>query len=712
MPELTLVEAVRAALSRAMEDDPHVLVMGEDVGIDGGVFRATDGLVQRFGSARVRDTPLSELLIAGMAVGVAAQGFRPVAEIQFMGFLYPTIDQLVNHASRLRTRTRGRLTCPMVLRAPYGGGIRAPEHHSESAESMLAHIPGLRLVIPSSPRRAYGLLLSAIRDPDPVVFLEPKRLYRAAREEVADDGEGAPLDRCYVLREGGDITLIGWGAMLTETLAAADGLSDQGVAAEVIDVATLKPLDTTTILSSIEKTGRCVIVHEASLTGGYGGEISARIAEQGMLNLVAPVRRVAGYDTVMPLPRLEHHYMPSAAARHRGGARFDGLSVRSDTMPDEMQATRAAPADQDLFRFADDLGPAKIIHVTQPSLDLRAILVVDNVACGPSIGGARMAPDVSVDECFRLARAMTLKNAAAGLPHGGGKSVIVGDPTMQADEKEAIMRAFARAIGSITDYIVGPDMGTDERCMAWAKDEIGRAVGLPREIGGIPLDEIGATGFGVAVAGEVAQEFAGISLDGARIAVQGFGAVGQHAARFLSERGAVLVGASDSRGTISDSDGLDIDALQTIKQSGGSVVDHGTGVDADRDAIIDVACDVWIPAARPDVIRADNVDRLDTKLILQGANIPVTADAEAALHARGVLSVPDFIANAGGVICAAVEYAGGTETAALATIEEKIRRNSQEVLTAARDKSMLPREAALVTARARVDRAMSFRRDV
>lgn len=313
MPELTLVEAVRAALTRAMEDDERVLVMGEDVGIDGGVFRATDGLVQRFGSARVRDTPLSELLIAGMAVGVAAQGFRPVAEIQFMGFIYPTIDQLVNHASRLRTRTRGRLTCPMVLRAPYGGGIHAPEHHSESAESMLAHIPGLRVVIPSSPRRAYGLLLSAIRDPDPVVFLEPKRLYRAAREEVSDDGEGLPLDRCSVLREGGDVTVISWGAMLTETLSAADALADQDVAAEVIDVATLKPLDMATILASIEKTGRCVIVHEAPMTGGYGGEISARIAEQAMLNLVAPVRRVAGYDTVMPLPRLEHHYMPSPA---------------------------------------------------------------------------------------------------------------------------------------------------------------------------------------------------------------------------------------------------------------------------------------------------------------------------------------------------------------------------------------------------------------
>jgi pyruvate dehydrogenase E1 component beta subunit len=313
MPELSLVEAVRTALEHAMEEDQRVLVMGEDVGIDGGVFRATDGLVQRFGSGRVRDTPLSELLIAGMAVGAAAEGMRPVAEIQFMGFLYPTIDQLVNHASRLRTRTRGRLTCPMVLRAPFGGGIHAPEHHSESAESMLAHIPGLRVVVPSSPARAYGLLLSAIRDPDPVVFLEPKRLYRAAREWVDDDGGGLPLDRCFVLREGSEVTLVSWGAMVRETLQAAEALADEGIGAEVIDVATLKPLDMAAILASLQRTGRCVIVHEAPYTGGYGGEIAARIAEHGLFSLVAPIARVAGWDTVMPLPRLEHHYMPSPA---------------------------------------------------------------------------------------------------------------------------------------------------------------------------------------------------------------------------------------------------------------------------------------------------------------------------------------------------------------------------------------------------------------
>jgi len=320
MPELSLVEAVRAALGRAMSDDERVLVLGEDVGIDGGVFRATDGLAQRFGATRVRDTPLSETLIAGLAVGLAAQGYRPVAEIQFMGFLYPAIDQLVNHASRLRTRTRGRLTCPMVLRAPFGGGVHAPEHHSESAEAMLAHIPGLRVVIPSTARDAYGLLLSAIRAPDPVVFLEPKRLYRAAKDAVDDDGEGLPLDRCFIRREGGDVTVVSWGAMMTETLAAAETLAGEGIACEVIDVATLKPLDSQTILASVEKTGRCVIVHEAPYTGGYGGEIAARIAESGLMNLVAPIRRVTGWDTVMPLPRLERHYMPSperiaAAAR-------------------------------------------------------------------------------------------------------------------------------------------------------------------------------------------------------------------------------------------------------------------------------------------------------------------------------------------------------------------------------------------------------------
>lgn len=312
MSEINLVEAVRLALARAMVEDPRVLVLGEDVGADGGVFRATEGLLAGFGPERVIDTPLAEAAIAGISIGLAAQGFRPVAEIQFTGFIYPVIDQLANHAARLRTRTRGRLTCPMVLRSPCGGGIHAPEHHSESPEAMFTHIPGLRVVIPSSPRRAYGLLLAAIRDPDPVVFLEPTRLYRTAREEVADDGMAATLDRCFVLREGTDLTIVTWGGMVPEALAASDLLAARNIGAEIIDIATLKPLDAATILASVAKTGRCIIVHEAPLTAGFGAEIAARIAEEGLLSLVAPIERVTGFDTVMPLPRLERFYLPDA----------------------------------------------------------------------------------------------------------------------------------------------------------------------------------------------------------------------------------------------------------------------------------------------------------------------------------------------------------------------------------------------------------------
>lgn len=313
MPEVTLVEAVNLALAHEMQADENVVVFGEDVGVNGGVFRATAGLQERFGEERVMDTPLAETLIAGMAIGMAAQGLRPVAEIQFMGFIYPTLDQILNHASRLRYRTRGRLTCPMVLRAPFGGGIHAPEHHSESTETLFAHIPGLRVVIPSSPARAYGLLLAAIRDSDPVVFLEPKRIYRLMKQEVTDNGDALPLDVCFVLREGTDVTLVTWGAMTHETMLAAEQLAKQGISAEVIDVATIKPLDTETILQSVAKTGRCVIVHEAARTAGMGAEIVAEIAERGLLNLLAPVRRVAGYDTVMPLYKLENDYMPDTA---------------------------------------------------------------------------------------------------------------------------------------------------------------------------------------------------------------------------------------------------------------------------------------------------------------------------------------------------------------------------------------------------------------
>jgi 2-oxoisovalerate dehydrogenase E1 component beta subunit len=311
MPEVTLVQAVTLALARAMAEDDRVILFGEDVGVDGGVFRATEGLYDRFGAARVRDTPLSELLIGGLAVGLAAQGFRPVGEIQFMGFIYPALGQMLNHAGRLRTRTRGRLTCPMVLRAPYGGGIGAPEHHSESFEALFAHLPGIRVVIPSSPARAYGLLLAAIRDPDPVVFLEPKRIYRRSKEPVDDGGAALPLDQAFVLREGDAATVVTWGAMTVECLAAADELAAEGVAVEVIDLATLKPLDVSTVTRSVEKTGRCVVVHEAPLTGGFGAEVAARVAEGALFSLVAPVERVAGWDTVIPLPRHEAHYMPS-----------------------------------------------------------------------------------------------------------------------------------------------------------------------------------------------------------------------------------------------------------------------------------------------------------------------------------------------------------------------------------------------------------------
>lgn len=311
MPEMNMVEAVNRALAHAMAADPDVVLLGEDIGVNGGVFRATVGLQARFGTQRVIDTPLAESAIVGAAVGMAAMGLKPVAEIQFTGFIYPAIDQIVNHASRLRHRTRGRLSCPLVVRSPCGGGIHAPEHHSESPEAMFAHMPGLRVVIPSSPARAYGLLLAAIRDPDPVIFLEPTRLYRMVREEVEDTGTATSLDECITLRGGSDITLVSWGAMIRETLQAADALLGQGVAAEVIDVATLKPLDMETILASVARTGRCVIVHEAARTAGLGAEIAANLAGQGLYALLAPVQRVTGYDVVMPLGRLEHQYLPN-----------------------------------------------------------------------------------------------------------------------------------------------------------------------------------------------------------------------------------------------------------------------------------------------------------------------------------------------------------------------------------------------------------------
>lgn len=311
MAAITLIEALTQAMAYEMRIDPNVLVLGEDVGVNGGVFRATSGLIQEFGPNRIIDTPLDETTIAGLSVGLAAQGMKPIAEAQFDGFMYPMVDHIICHAARMRHRTRGRLSCPMVLRIPWGGGIRAPEHHSEANESIFTNVPGLRVVMPSSPQRAYGLLLAAIRDPDPVVFFEPKRIYRQYKEEVPDDGEALPLDVCFVLRDGSDVTLVTWGSQVKETLEAADALEKLGISAEVIDVATIKPLDFDTIHESVKKTGRCVIVHEAPRTAGFGAEIAAQLAEKAMFDLVAPVERVTGYDTHIPLYRLEMKYLPS-----------------------------------------------------------------------------------------------------------------------------------------------------------------------------------------------------------------------------------------------------------------------------------------------------------------------------------------------------------------------------------------------------------------
>ncbi len=312
MSEITLIEAVTQALAYELAHDDNVVVFGEDVGKNGGVFRATVGLQERFGEQRVMDTPLAESMIAGLAVGMSVQGLKPVAEFQFMGFIYPAMNQIISHAARMRNRTRGRLHCPIVFRAPFGGGIRAPEHHSESTEALFAHIPGLQVVIPSSPKRAYGLLLAAIRNPDPVIFLEPKRIYRLVKQPVPDDGKALPLGKCFTLQQGDDITLISWGASMHETLQAAKQLHEhEGISCEVIDVASIKPLDIETILSSVSRTKRCVIVHEGAKTCGVGAEISAQIMENAMDTLMAPVQRVTGYDTVMPYFQLEKFYIPS-----------------------------------------------------------------------------------------------------------------------------------------------------------------------------------------------------------------------------------------------------------------------------------------------------------------------------------------------------------------------------------------------------------------
>ncbi|MFB6131202.1 MAG: alpha-ketoacid dehydrogenase subunit beta [Salinigranum sp.] len=308
---LTLVQAVREGLHAEMSRDEDVIVLGEDVGRNGGVFRATQGLYEEFGGDRVIDTPLAESGIVGTSVGMAAYGLKPVPEIQFMGFIYPAFDQIVSHAARLRTRSRGRFTCPMVVRAPYGGGIRAPEHHSESKEAFFVHEPGLKVVIPSTPADTKGLLISAIRDPDPVIFLEPKLIYRAFREEVPDGAYEVPLGEAAVRREGSDVSVFTWGAMTRPTLEAAENLADEGIDCEVVDLRTLSPLDREAIVDSFEKTGRAAVVHEAPKTGGFAGEIVATVQEEALLYQEAPIERITGYDTPMPLYAMEDYYLPS-----------------------------------------------------------------------------------------------------------------------------------------------------------------------------------------------------------------------------------------------------------------------------------------------------------------------------------------------------------------------------------------------------------------
>ena len=308
--KLTMVQAINLALKQEMEKDNRVLVLGEDVGKDGGVFRVTEGLFDRFGPQRVIDTPLSESGIVGTAIGLAVYGLRPVAEIQFDGFIYPAFDQIISHAARIRTRSRGRFTCPLVIRAPYSGGIHAPEHHSESMEAIYAHTPGLKVVIPSTPYDAKGLIIASIRDPDPVIFLEPKKVYRAIKQEVPEEEYVIPLEKANVVRQGNDVTLISWGAMMKTTLEAADIIQKEGVSTEVIDVRSLSPLDADTIIASAKKTGRVVVAQEAPRTCGFASEIAALINEKALLSLEAPVKRVTGFDTVMPLYKLENLYIP------------------------------------------------------------------------------------------------------------------------------------------------------------------------------------------------------------------------------------------------------------------------------------------------------------------------------------------------------------------------------------------------------------------
>jgi len=304
--KLNMVQAINLALREEMQRDKNVIMLGEDVGVDGGVFRVSDGLQKEFGAERIVDTPLEESGIVGTAIGMAVYGLRPVAEIQFMGFLYAAVEQIYSHASRIRARSRGRYTCPLVIRTPYGAGIKPPELHSESAEAFFCHMPGIKVVVPSTPYSAKGLLISSIRDPDPVIFLESTRLYRLIKEEVPEGEYTIPLGKARIVQEGKEVTLIAWGSMLHRAVQAVEGID-----AEVIDLMTLSPFDEETIFRSVKKTGRVVIVYEAPKTCGFGAEISATIAEDAMLYMKAPIMRVTGYDAVMPLPKLEDHYVPT-----------------------------------------------------------------------------------------------------------------------------------------------------------------------------------------------------------------------------------------------------------------------------------------------------------------------------------------------------------------------------------------------------------------
>ncbi len=382
-------------------------------------------------------------------------------------------------------------------------------------------------------------------------------------------------------------------------------------------------------------------------------------------------------------------------------------------MPEVIVDEKAIQPEITVFgEFADEFGPEKVVYIYEPRCGLKAIVVIHNTSVGPAIGGVRMTPNVSSEEVYRLAAAMTWKNALAGIPHGGGKSGIIADSRkLNMEQKEILIRQFARGIETLNQYIPGPDMGTDETCMAWIRDEIRRSVGLSTVLGGIPLDQIGATGYGLAICGEVVQEFRDdMTLDGARISIQGFGNVGQHTARYLAERGAILTVATDLDGTIHNENGIDVERLIEVMHAEKGITHYADATKLDRDDFININCDIFVPAAQPDVINAGNAERIDCKVILQGANIPCTAEAERILFERGILNVPDFVANAGGVICGSVEFHGGTKKQAFAEIEEKMRDNTRAVLNKSLNEKMLPRQAAMSLARERVREAMSYRR--